>query len=66
MAKNEVAIFKEGVTREGYESLVFLIDPGTASAEEIAELFTEMSKLCQMLSGVGLKFRLVERDGNDD
>lgn len=37
-----------------------LIDPGTATAEDIAELFHEMSVLYQMMGGSGIKFTVEE------
>lgn len=46
------------------DSINFLIDPGTASAEELAELFIEISKLSKMMTGVGLKFEVCEARTN--
>lgn len=42
------------------EPLEFLVDPGTATSEELSELYAEISKLYQMLGGRRLKFTLTE------
>lgn len=36
----------------------FLLDPGTATKEDIAELLYEISKLYRMLGGKGLRFTI--------
>ena len=40
--------------------LTFLIDPGTATAEELADIFQEISKLYRMIGGSGLDFKNAE------
>jgi hypothetical protein len=39
------------------KALHFLIDPGSASSNEIAELYHEISKLYIMIGGSGIEFR---------
>ena len=41
---------------DSIEPFEFLIDPDTATAEEIAELFTELTTLYQMAGGTDLVF----------
>ena len=54
-------------TAEPYEELEplgILIDPGDASAEELGELFYEISELYRMMGGSGIDFRVSEvREG---
>jgi len=40
--------------------LKLLVDPGTAGADEIAELLVEMSKLYRMIGGSGITFALTD------
>ena len=41
-------------------SLKLLIDPGDSTAEEIGELFFELSNLYRMVGGSGINFRIVD------
>jgi ATP-dependent Clp protease ATP-binding subunit ClpC len=41
---------------EGPNPASFLLDPGTATAEEIGNLFFEISKLYRMIGGSGVRF----------
>jgi hypothetical protein len=49
-----------GPTQPGIEPLTLLIDPGTASPEEIGELLAEISALYRMLGGSGINFTLTD------
>lgn len=40
--------------------LEFLLDPGNATAKEIAEVFCEMSKLYEMMGGRGIQFTVTD------
>ncbi len=42
------------------ESLTVLIDPGDATAEDLSELFVELSTLYRMIGGSGIDFRITE------
>jgi hypothetical protein len=42
------------------EPLEFLLDPGSASAEEIGELFAEISKLYRMMGGTPIRFVMAD------
>jgi ATP-dependent Clp protease ATP-binding subunit ClpA len=45
---------------ESSEPIEFLIDPGTATASEIADLLFEISKLYRMIGGPGINFRVTD------
>ena len=42
------------------DSIEFYIIPGRATAEEISELFVELSMLYRMIGGVGINFTVVD------
>ncbi|MCH8046324.1 MAG: hypothetical protein IID44_21660 [Planctomycetes bacterium] len=42
------------------EPLEFLVDPGSASAEEIADVYAEIKRLYRVLGGEDLEFRLTD------
>ena len=42
------------------QPLELLIEPGTATAEEIGELLAEISKLYQMMGGSGINFTVID------
>ncbi len=52
----------DGTQEPGYDCdpLEFLFDPGTATAEEIADLFCEMSTLYDMMGGRGVQFTVTD------
>lgn len=41
-------------------ALILLLDPGSATAEEIGELFLELSTLYRMLGGSGITFKTID------
>lgn len=46
--------------RETPKPVDFLLDPGTASPEEIAELYYEISTLYRMMGGTGVRFTVTD------
>ena len=42
------------------DSVEFYITPGRATAEEISELFVELSMLYRMMGGAGINFTVVD------
>lgn len=54
-------IASTGQPEEGkFTQASLLIDPGSASAEEIAEYLSELSKLYRMMGGSGIRFTQAE------
>ncbi len=56
-----IIITQEKLKQQSYQDiqpLELLIDPGEATAEDLAELFHELSKLYRMMGGSGLDFRM--------
>ena len=53
-----VSLSVDETTRQ--TGFTLLIDPGSASAEEIAELYIELSALYRMLGGSGITFRVID------
>lgn len=57
----EVPLIEEDPTKwESAVTLTLLIDPGGASAEEISQLFLEISTLYRMVGGSGVNFTIVD------
>jgi DNA-binding CsgD family transcriptional regulator len=60
LAERSSNILRSLILLEASETLDLYIDPGTASAEEIAELLTEFSALYEMLGGSGITFTIAD------
>ena len=50
----------------GVEPLEFLLEPGSATSEEIADLFYEISKLYRMMGGSGINFSVIDAYAFDE
>jgi len=50
----------EGQGIQAHDPLVLLLDPGSASPQEIAALFLELSTLYRMLGGSGITFKFID------
>jgi DNA-binding CsgD family transcriptional regulator len=60
LAERSSNILRSLILLEASETLDLYIDPGTASAEEIAELLMEFSALYEMLGGSGITFTIAD------
>lgn len=52
----------EKINEKNEPIISLLINPGTASAEELADFIFEISKLYRIIGGGGIQFSVVEKE----